>query len=122
MMKPAAALSGAPEVIVVGEALIDAVHTGEGVTEHPGGSPANVAYGPARLDVSSGFLTSTRHGNQRPLRVRSAGKPGQLTTNHDSGPSTAANLPITARSRPFPCLIPNLKRDTSHDGRDHHTP
>jgi fructokinase len=57
-MKPAAALSGAPEVIVVGEALIDAVHTGEGVTEHPGGSPANVAYGLARLDVSTGFLTS----------------------------------------------------------------
>lgn len=58
MMKPAAAVAGAPEVIVVGEALIDAVHTGEGVTEHPGGSPANVAYGLARLDVSTGFLTS----------------------------------------------------------------
>lgn len=38
MMKPAAALSGAPEVIVVGEALIDVVL--------------------ARLDVSTGFLTS----------------------------------------------------------------
>ncbi|AOT05604.1 carbohydrate kinase family protein [Arthrobacter sp. U41] len=57
-MKPAAALSGIPEVIVVGEALIDVVHTGDGVTEHPGGSPANVAYGLARLDVSTGFLTS----------------------------------------------------------------
>jgi fructokinase len=58
MMKPAAALSGIPEVIVVGEALIDVVHTGDGVTEHPGGSPANVAYGLARLGVSTGFLTS----------------------------------------------------------------
>ncbi|HBH58778.1 MAG TPA: carbohydrate kinase, partial [Arthrobacter bacterium] len=57
-MKPAAVLSGVPEVIVVGEALIDVVHTGDGVTEHPGGSPANVAYGLARLDVSTGFLTS----------------------------------------------------------------
>jgi fructokinase len=58
MMKPAAALSGVPEVIVVGEALIDVVHTGDGVSEHPGGSPANVAYGLARLEVSTGFLTS----------------------------------------------------------------
>jgi fructokinase len=57
-MKPAAALSGIPEAIVVGEALIDVVHTGDGVTEHPGGSPANVAYGLARLGVSTGFLTS----------------------------------------------------------------
>ena len=58
MMKPAAASSGVPEVIVVGEALIDVVHTSDGVTEHPGGSPANVAYGLARLGVSTGFLTS----------------------------------------------------------------
>jgi fructokinase len=58
MMKPAAAPSGVPEVIVVGEALIDVVHTGDSVTEHPGGSPANVAYGLARLGVSTGFLTS----------------------------------------------------------------
>lgn len=58
MMKPSAALSAAPEVIVVGEALIDMVNTGDGVTEHPGGSPANVAYGLARLDVATGFLTS----------------------------------------------------------------
>jgi fructokinase len=53
-----ATLSALPEVVVVGEALIDVVHTGNGVTEHPGGSPANVAYGLARLDVSTGFLTS----------------------------------------------------------------
>ena len=58
MMNPSAALSALPEVVVVGEALIDVVHTGNGVTEHPGGSPANVAYGLARLDVSTGFLTS----------------------------------------------------------------
>ena len=52
MMKPSAALSGAPEVIVVGEALIDAVHTGKALPEHPGGSPANVAYGLARLEAA----------------------------------------------------------------------
>jgi fructokinase len=58
MTKPVAAPSGMPDVIVVGEALIDVVHTGDGVDEHPGGSPANVAYGLARLGVSTGFLTS----------------------------------------------------------------
>ena len=58
MMNPSAALSALPEVVVVSEALIDVVHTGNGVTEHPGGSPANVAYGLARLDISTGFLTS----------------------------------------------------------------
>jgi fructokinase len=31
----------------VGEALIDAVTSPEGTSEHPGGSPANVAYGRA---------------------------------------------------------------------------
>ena len=39
MMNPPATLSVLPEVIVVGEALIDVVHTGNGATEHPGGSP-----------------------------------------------------------------------------------
>ncbi|MGO4230041.1 carbohydrate kinase [Arthrobacter sp. YAF34] len=58
MPNPLATLSAQPEVVVVGEALIDVVHTVNGVTEHPGGSPANVAYGLARLGVSTGFLTS----------------------------------------------------------------
>ncbi len=58
MTNPLATLSAQPEVVVVGEALIDVVHTVNGVTEHPGGSPANVAYGLARLGVSTGFLTS----------------------------------------------------------------
>lgn len=48
--------SEAPDVLVVGEALIDAVDpggsgagVGGGVTEHVGGSPANVAFGLAAL-------------------------------------------------------------------------
>lgn len=57
-MKPPAAPSGSPDVIVVGEALIDIVHSQAGADEHPGGSPANVAYGLARLGVSTGFLTA----------------------------------------------------------------
>jgi fructokinase len=46
------------DVVVIGEALIDVVTTREGTNEHPGGSPANVAYGLARLGVSTGLLTS----------------------------------------------------------------
>ncbi|GMA34933.1 PfkB family carbohydrate kinase [Demequina litorisediminis] len=36
--------------LVIGEALIDAVRRADGsLTEHPGGSPANVALGLSRL-------------------------------------------------------------------------
>ncbi|MCD4851071.1 carbohydrate kinase [Arthrobacter sp. AK01] len=46
------------DVMVVGEALIDVVTTGSRREEHPGGSPANVAYGLARLGVTTGLLTA----------------------------------------------------------------
>ncbi|MFC9334247.1 carbohydrate kinase [Arthrobacter sp. NPDC057009] len=46
------------DVVVIGEALTDIVTTPEGTTEHPGGSPANVAYGLARLGVSTGLVTA----------------------------------------------------------------
>jgi fructokinase len=57
-MKLPAVPYGPPDVIVVGEALIDIVFSQDGAAEHPGGSPANVAYGLARLGVSTGFLTA----------------------------------------------------------------
>jgi len=47
-----------PDVMVVGEALIDVVTTSHGTVEHPGGSPANVAYGLGRLGVTTGLLTA----------------------------------------------------------------
>jgi fructokinase len=50
------------DVVVIGEALID-VTTPERTTEHPGGSPANVAYGLVRLGISTGLLTA--YGNHR---------------------------------------------------------
>ncbi|SER21945.1 carbohydrate kinase [Arthrobacter sp. OV608] len=46
------------DVTVVGEALIDVVTTSNGQVEHPGGSPANVAYGLGRLGVTTGLLTA----------------------------------------------------------------
>ncbi|MET3923861.1 carbohydrate kinase [Arthrobacter sp. UYEF20] len=47
-----------PDVIVVGEALIDIVTTPAGTRERPGGSPANVAYGLGRLGINTGLLTA----------------------------------------------------------------
>lgn len=46
------------DVVVVGEALVDVVTTPGSRVEHPGGSPANVAYGLGRLGVSTGLLTA----------------------------------------------------------------
>ncbi|UKA51679.1 carbohydrate kinase [Arthrobacter sp. FW305-123] len=46
------------DVMVVGEALMDVVTTGTLRAEHPGGSPANVAYGLARLGVNTCLLTA----------------------------------------------------------------
>ncbi|TQJ39397.1 fructokinase [Arthrobacter sp. SLBN-112] len=53
------AIPGArPDVVVIGEALVDIVSTQNGTAEHPGGSPANVAYGLGRLGVPTALLTS----------------------------------------------------------------
>lgn len=50
--------AGVPDVLVVGEALVDIVQQLDGATaEHPGGSPANVALGLARLGRSADLLT-----------------------------------------------------------------
>jgi fructokinase len=46
------------DVVVVGEALIDVVSRPDGDVEHPGGSPANVAYGLGRLGINTGLMTA----------------------------------------------------------------
>jgi len=49
---------GSADVLVVGEALVDIVRTPDGrVSEHPGGSPANVALTLARLGRATRLLT-----------------------------------------------------------------
>jgi fructokinase len=59
---PAVQLPGDPkpgvDVLVVGEALVDIVVSPRGTVEHPGGSPANVAYGLGRLGADTALLTS----------------------------------------------------------------
>lgn len=55
-------------VLVVGEALVDVVHRGDGrIDESPGGSPANVALALGRLGDTAHFLTQLgddAHGEQ----------------------------------------------------------
>lgn len=55
---PAPRSTAAPDVIVIGEALVDVVASPGGPIEHPGGSPMNVAYGLGRLGVATALLTS----------------------------------------------------------------
>jgi len=45
-------------ILVIGEALIDIVEREQGSIAHPGGSPANVAFGLGRLGVDTGLLTA----------------------------------------------------------------
>jgi fructokinase len=64
------------DVVVVGEALVDIVVSPRGTVEHPGGSPANVAYGLGRLGVATGLLTSIgddQHAASIEKHLRSAG-------------------------------------------------
>lgn len=64
------------DVVVVGEALTDVVITSDGTGEHPGGSPANVAYGLGRLGVATGLLTALGNddrGAAIETHLRSAG-------------------------------------------------
>lgn len=45
------------DVLVIGEALVDIVEDGTSTTEHPGGSPANVALGLGRRGIDVALLT-----------------------------------------------------------------
>ncbi|MCF3139491.1 carbohydrate kinase [Paenarthrobacter sp. AR 02] len=65
-----------PDVVVVGEALVDIVVAPGGTEEHPGGSPANVAYGLGRLGVRTALMTSIgddHHGAAIQRHLASAG-------------------------------------------------
>ncbi|MEJ1115874.1 carbohydrate kinase [Paenarthrobacter sp. CCNWLY172] len=65
-----------PDVLVIGEALVDIVNTREGTISYPGGSPANVAYGLGRLGVPTGLLTAIgedEHGTAITTHLHSAG-------------------------------------------------
>lgn len=64
------------DVVVVGEALVDIVVSPGGTVEHPGGSPANVAYGLGRLGVATALLTSIGHDHHAASIERHLGSAG----------------------------------------------
>lgn len=73
---PAGGQHPCADVVVIGEALVDIVVSPRGTVEHPGGSPANVAYGLGRLGVATGLLTSIgddHHAGTIGTHLRSAG-------------------------------------------------
>lgn len=71
------ATSGRAQVLVVGETLVDIVHTPDGaVAEHVGGSPANVAMGIARLGHETTLATTLGdddHGTRCEEQITSHG-------------------------------------------------
>lgn len=87
------------EILVVGEALMDIVHRHDGTrAEHPGGSPANVALGLARLGRTTRLLTRLGDDSRgRTVRdhLRASGVrlvPGSIV----SGPTSTATAVIDA--------------------------
>ena len=78
MSDPAPDTATTGPVVVIGELLVDIVHTPDGGTaEHVGGSPANVALGIARL----GHDTAPRH----PRRHRRARRSAAASTSRPAG-------------------------------------
>jgi fructokinase len=84
------------DVLVIGEALVDIVSgPGQPPVEHPGGSPANVALGLARLDHETRLLTRIGDDSRGQVvlrHLRASGvqlEPGSIT---ESPTSTAAAI------------------------------
>ncbi len=89
--------AGPIRMLAAGEALIDIVHTVDGqVTEHVGGSPANVAVGLARLGHPTGLATHVGTDDRgRRIADYLAERDVQLTPGSDSAertPTAAATL------------------------------
>ena len=83
-------------VVVVGELLVDIVHTPDGATaEHVGGSPANVALGLSRLGHDTHFATlvgSDARGIRCREHVEAGGVallPGSTSETHPTSTAVA---------------------------------
>ncbi len=87
--------TGSDDVLVVGEALVDIVMTSDGIVkaEHPGGSPANVALGLARLGRRVSLLTRVgrdERGRTITDHLRASGVHIVAASVTDAATSTAA--------------------------------
>jgi len=86
-------------VLVVGEALVDVVTRADGsVTEHPGGSPANVALGLARLGRPTHLLTHLGDDARGELVARHLGASGVRLVDGSvvPGPTSVARADLDA--------------------------
>lgn len=92
------AAADTPDVIVVGEALVDIISTSQGTVEHPGGSPANVAYGLSRLGVQTSLLTSIGNDERGALIERHLGSAGValLPGSRSEGRTSSATATLGA--------------------------
>lgn len=86
-------MTGRARAVVVGEALVDVVRTAAGeVSDHPGGSPLNVAYGLGRLEHDVTLLTrfgDDEHGKVLRAHLDAAGVAVFPGTVDDVATSTA---------------------------------
>ncbi|WP_028268184.1 carbohydrate kinase family protein [Arthrobacter sp. MA-N2] len=90
-LNPAAARPN-PEVVVVGESLIDVIETAAGPAEFPGGSGMNVAFGLGRLGITTSLLTALgndAHGRVICRHLDSAGVQVMAGAMHLNRTSTA---------------------------------
>lgn len=85
------------DVLVVGEALIDAVVESDRVTRHPGGSPANVALGLARLGLGTSLHTTIGDDEDGELIRRHLGESGvHLTAGSSTDEPTSTAVATLA--------------------------
>ena len=115
----------AAPVVVVGELLVDIVHTPDGATaEHVGGSPANVALGLARLGHQTWFATlvgTDERGIRCAQHVESGGVrllPGSTSPAHPTSTAVATLDAAGAATYVFD-LHWNLPRVELPDGTVH---
>lgn len=114
-------------VLVLGEALVDVVHQGGTVTEHVGGSPANVAFGLGRLehDVTlAAWFAKDERGDRIAQACRDTGV--KVASGADRAPRTSvANAEtLTPASATYqfdlswllPELLPGGQRHHVHTG------
>lgn len=90
-------MSTAPtlDVVVIGEALIDIVEAAGGVTEHVGGSPANVALGLGRRGIGVALVTQLGR-DDRGARIAAHLEESGVVVPRES---FAADATSTARAR-----------------------
>lgn len=87
----------APRVLVVGESIVDIVHSSDGSTAHPGGSPLNVAVGLARLGIEVDivtYLADDDHGALLRAHLDQSGVRSTVTAAGSSAATPTASVTL----------------------------